>query len=153
MTHARAFPRSGFALPLALFMLTIVALVAMILLQGSVEELRVARGEVAAVRAEAAAGSALSDELVTAPDSVALARPRGTITLSISVAGAETTRVARQSLGAGLVRVTAVARVWSGGMRADASSVAFFRIVADSAGTPGSLRYQRLPGWWWAQIP
>ena len=145
--------RRGFALPLALFMLTMIALLAVLLLQSSVAELHVARGELAAARAQAAAESALADALATTPDSAAFGLPRGTIFPAVVAAGAETTRVAVQSLGAGLVRVTAGARVWSGGMRADASRVAFFRIVADSAGAPRSLRYQRLPGWWWAQIP
>jgi Tfp pilus assembly protein PilX len=153
VTHAARARRDGFALPLALFMLTIIALLAALLLQGSIDELRVARGEVAAARAQAAAGSALADVLAAIPDSAVLARPRGTITPTVIAAGPETTRVSVQSLGGGLVRVTAGARVWSGGVRADASNAGFFRIVADPAGMPGSLRYQRLPGWWWTQIP
>jgi hypothetical protein len=140
-------------LPLALFMLVVIALLAAVLLQGAVLELRTARGDVAQARAQAAAGSALSELFVSRPDSALLVRPRGAISSGTNAAGAETTTVAVQSLGNGILRVTAIARVWSGGLRADVTNLGFVRIVADSFGAPGSLRYQRLPGWWWAQLP
>jgi Tfp pilus assembly protein PilX len=143
----------GFVLPLALFMLTVLGLLAALLLEDSVAGLRIARGEVAAVRAEAAAGSALSDALGATPDSATLALPRGTIMPAFAAAGGETTRVAVQALGSRLVRVTVAARVWSDGVRADAARVALMRIVADPSGAAGSLRYERLPGWWWAANP
>jgi Tfp pilus assembly protein PilX len=145
--------RPGFVLPLALLMLTIIALLAALLLQASIEDLRVARGEVAAARAQAMTESAMADMLAGTPDSAALALPRGTLTTTVTTAGADTTRVATQSLGAGIVRITVGARAWSDGVRADVSNVGFFHIVPGMAGSPGSLRYQRLPGWWWAQIP
>lgn len=153
MTCGRGSARAGFVLPLALFVVTIVALLASMLLQASLEDLRVARGEVAGARAQAAAESALADLLATAPDSVALGLARGAATTIDLAAGSETTKVAVQSLGGRLVRVTAAARVWSEGVRADAEHVAFLRIIPDSGGPPGSLRYQRLPGWWWAPVP
>jgi hypothetical protein len=151
----RALPdrRAGFALPLALFVLLVIALLAAALLEGAVQELRTARGDVAAARAAGVAGSALTDLLGSRPDSALLGRPRGSASTYAIVAGAETTAVTVQSLGAGTVRVVAAARVWSGGARADAAELGFARIVADSAGPPGTLRYRRLPGWWWAQLP
>jgi Tfp pilus assembly protein PilX len=145
--------RRGFALPLALFMLTLIALLAALLLEAAVQELRIARGDVAAARAQAAAGSALSDALGATPDSAVLALPRGAISISLAAAGAETTRVAVQALGNSVVRVTATARAWSGGVRADAGHMGFVRVISDPFGPPGTLRYQRLPGWWWAPIP
>lgn len=153
MTRVRAVARRGFVLPLALFMLTVIGLLAALLLEDAVAEVRIARGEVAEARAEAAAGSALSDVIAATPDSTALALPRGAIAPAIVAAGAETTRVAVQALGGGLVRVTVMARAWSSGVRADASDVALMRIVPDPFGAPGSLRYQRLPGWWWTRDP
>jgi hypothetical protein len=138
---------------LALFMLLIVALLAAILIDGAVQELRIARGDVSGSRAQAVSGSALADIIASRPDSALLARPRGAISAASSGAGPESTTVALQSLGNGLMRAAAGARVWSGGVRGDAASVAFLRIVPDLAGPPGTLRYQRLPGWWWAQIP
>ena len=153
MTPRPAAARRGFVLPLALFMLTVIGLLAALLLEESVADLRIARGEVAEALAEAAAESALSDALDATPDSAALAVPRGTITPAVIAAGAETTRVAVQSLGGGIMRVTVAATAWSGGVRGDASNVAIMRIVADPFGPPGSLRYQRLPGWWWARNP
>ncbi len=153
MPPARPDQRSGFVLPLALFMLLVIALLAAILLEGAVQELRTARGDVAGARAAAAAGSALTDLLASTPDSALLNRPRGSASTSIVVAGAETTSVTVEALGAGTVRVITAARVWSGGARADASALGFVRIITDSAGPPGSLRYRHLPGWWWAQLP
>jgi hypothetical protein len=153
MTRGGRTMRKGFALPLALFMLTVVALLAAALLQGSVDELRIARGEVAAARAEAASESALAGLLGTAPDSTILALPPGTTVPGLVAAAAETTHVVIQILGTGLVRVAASAVSWSGGLRADATEVAFMRVVADPSGTPGSLRYERLPGWWWVRNP
>ena len=140
-------------LPLALFTLTATALLVALLLEGAVQELHVARGEVAAARAQAAAGSALADLLASRPDSVLLVRPRGIVWQGSSVAGADTTRVTLQALGNGLFKVTAGTRAWYGGVRADAAITGFARILTDSMVSPGGLRYRRLPGWWWAQIP
>jgi len=150
---AMSFVRRGFALPLALFMLTVIALLAALLLQAAVQELRIARGDVAAARAQAAAGSALSDALGATPDSATLALPRGATSISLAAAGAETTRVAVQALGNRVVRITVAGRVWSGGVRADAGQVGFARVIPNLLGPPGTLRYERLPGWWWAPIP
>jgi hypothetical protein len=140
-------------LPLALFMLMALALLVALLFEGAVQELRTARGEVAGARAQAAAATALADQLATHPDSAQLALPRGAVSARIEASGAETTRVVLQSLGGGMVRVSAHARAWSGGMRADAEHTGLFRIVADSAGPPGGLSFRRIPGWWWAQLP
>jgi Tfp pilus assembly protein PilX len=145
--------RGGFVLPLALFMLTVIALLAALMLQGAVQELRIARGEVAGARAQAAAESALSDALASIPDSAMLALPRGALSAAPGATGSETTRVALQSLGNGIVRVTATARAWSGGVRADGTNAAFVRIIPDVTGPPGRLRFRRLPGWWWTPIP
>jgi len=145
--------RRGFALPLALFMLTVIALLAALLLQGAVQELRVARGDVAGARAQAAAGSALSDALAATPDSAILALPRGAISTTVIATGSDTARVAVQSLGHRVVRISTTARAWSGGVRADAGTLGFVRVVPNPLGPPGGLRYERLPGWWWAPIP
>jgi hypothetical protein len=140
-------------LPLALFTLAATALLVALLLEGAVDELRVARGEVAAVRAQAAAGSALADLLASQPDSALMVRPRGIAWQGSSAVGADTTRVTLQALGNRLFKVTAGARAWYGGVRADAATTGFARIEADSMVSPGGLRYRRLPGWWWAQLP
>jgi len=134
-------------------MLIVIAAVGAILLDGAVQELRIARGDVAGSRAQAASGSALADLLAARPDSALLARPRGAISTTSIAAGAETTTVVVQSLGGGLFRMAASARVWSGAVRGDAASLGFVRVVPDSAGPPGTLRYRRLQGWWWAQLP
>lgn len=150
---APAPARRGFVLPLALFMLTAIALLAALMIEGAVQEVRIARGEVAGARADASAGSALADLLASTPDSAMLMSPRGAIVSSSSVAGSDSVHVAVQSLGGGLVRVTASARSWWGGARGDATTVGFARIDRALFGAPGTLSYQRLPGWWWTRIP
>jgi hypothetical protein len=140
-------------LPLALFMMMAIALLTALLLDGAVQELRSARGDVAAMRAEAAAGTALADLLASRPDSALLASPRGAVATGSVAAGADTTRLTIQSLGNGMLRVTAGARAWSGGVRGDASTLGYVRIGPDSSGPPGTLRFRRLPGWWWSQLP
>lgn len=145
--------RRGFVLPLALFMMLVIALLTAGLLDAAVQELRSARGDVVAARALAGAGTALSDFLASRPDSARLARPRGAVESWAVEGAADTTQVVVQALGNGMLRVTATARVWSGGLRGDAANVGFVRIVPDPGGAPGSLRYRRLPGWWWAQLP
>src|ERR1019366_5613880 len=101
---AGSFARRGFVLPLALFMLMVMALLVALLLEGAVQELRIARGDVAGARAQAAAGTALADFFASHPDSALLARPRGFIASGSNTAGADTTRVTLQSLGNGTLR-------------------------------------------------
>jgi hypothetical protein len=134
-------------------MLTVTALMATLLLEASVQELRIARGDVAGARAEAAAGTALADLLASRPDSAMLGTPRGAVAALSAISGTETTRVSIRSLGNGMLRVTASARAWSAGVRGDAAIVGFARIIPDPAGAPGRLRYRTLPGWWWAPLP
>lgn len=145
--------RRGFALPLALFLLLLTSLLVALLLDGALQDVRIARGDLALVRAQAAAGSALADLLSSSPDSTLLTIPRGASVRSTTVAGADTTRLTVQSLGGGMLRVTSVARTWSGGVRGDASNLGFVRVLRDSSGPPGTLRYRRIPGWWWAPLP
>src|SRR5882757_2690709 len=109
----------GFALLMALFLLLSMAFLVAILLDGALQELRASRGDLAAARAQAAAGSALSDLLASHPDSALLALPRGAVlypAASAAITGGDTTRVSIQSLGGGLVRCLASAHVWSGGV-------------------------------------
>jgi hypothetical protein len=134
-------------------LLLLSSLLVALLLDGALQELRMARGDVALARAQAAAGTALADLLSSQPDGTVPALPRGAATQAVSVSGADTTRLTVQSLGGGMLRVTVTARSWDGSVRGDASTLGFVRIVPDSAGPPGSLRYRRLPGWWWAPIP
>lgn len=145
--------RRGFVLPLSLFMLMVGALLVALLLDGAVQELRTSRGDLAAARAQAAAGTALADFFALGADSALRAAPRGSTATSTRASGAETTRVSLQALGGGLVRVTATARFWSAGVRADAAILGLARLTPDSAGRSGSLQLRRLPGWWWAQLP
>lgn len=133
--------------------MVVLALLVALLLDGAVQELRVARGDVALTRAQAAAESALADLLSTPADSDFLALPRGGSRESITVLAGDTVRVSVQSLGGGLARVVTAARSSSFGVRADATTLAWLRALPDSLAAPRTLRFRRLPGWWWAQLP
>lgn len=145
--------RRGFALPLTLFLLMVVGLLVGLLLDASVQELRVARGGLVAVQAQAAAESAIAGVMASPADSGLWTAPRGQARLSLIASARDTVRVTVQALGGGMVRVVADARAWSGAIRADSRSIAFFRLRADSGRGAAVPWLRPLPGWWWAQIP
>jgi Tfp pilus assembly protein PilX len=145
--------RAGFALALALFALVVLTLLVGLLFDAGVQEVRMARGQVASARAQAAAESAFADLLDSRPDSGLVLATRGTARQSTWAGPEDTALVVLQALGTATVRVVITAHAWSGAIRADAGAVAFLRVLRDSAGPPGTLRFQRLPGWWWAPIP
>ncbi|HVT38374.1 MAG TPA: hypothetical protein VHE78_04995 [Gemmatimonadaceae bacterium] len=152
-SHASHASRAGFALPLALFALVVLTLLVGLLFDGSVQEVRVARGQVATARAQAMAESAFADLLDSRADSSLLLATRGIARQSSLAGRGDTAFVVLQALGGGTVRVSITARAWSGAIRADVGTVAFLRVLRDSSGPPGALQYRRLPGWWWAPIP
>jgi Tfp pilus assembly protein PilX len=145
--------RPGFALPLALFALVVVTLLVGLVFDAGIQEMRVARGQVAMARAQAAAESALADLLDSPADSGLLVAPRGTARQSTFAGRMDTALVVLQVLGGATVRVVITARAWSGALRADVGTVAFLRVLRDSSGSPGALQFRRIPGWWWAPIP
>lgn len=141
------------ALPLALYVLVAVAFLAALVLERGLQELRMARGELAAASATAAGESVLADLLRLPADSALLAAPRGSAVRLPVAAGAESASVAVQPLGGGLLRVVTTARASSGGVLADVAAVAFIRAVPEAASFPPVVRLHRLRGWWWAPIP
>lgn len=145
--------RRGFALPLTLFLLMVVGLLVGLLLDAGVQELRVARGGLVAVQAQAAAESAIAGIMASPADSGLLSASRGQARQSLIASARDTVRVTLQALGGGMVRVVAEARAWSGAIRADSRSISFLRVRADSGRGAVVLRLRPLPGWWWAQIP
>ena len=144
--------RPGFALPFALMVLVVGAMLVSLILDGGVQELRTSRGELAAARAEAAAGSALADLLTAPPDSTFASLGRGGAIQTVLVTGADTARLTLQALGGNLARVVVTARSWSGGVRADAGALAFLELSL-GAGPPSTSHFSRIPGWWWAVYP
>jgi hypothetical protein len=153
MRADRARRRYGFALPLAFFALVMISLLAALLLDGAVQELRMSRGDVALARAQAAVESALADLLSAPADSAFVALPRGDTREFLLLQSGDTVRVTVQALGGGLVRVATTARSWSLGIRADAGILALLRVFPDSLAAPSALRFRRLPGLWWAPLP
>lgn len=149
----RAGRRPGFALPLALLALVVLSLVVALLLDGALQELRASRGEGALVRAQAASASALAELLSAPADSAFLLLPRGASRTTVRTAAGDTVRVTLQSLGGGLARAVVAARSWSGGAGADATTLAWFWVLPDSAPAVATLRFRRLPGSWWAPLP
>lgn len=139
-------------MPFALMVLVVGAMLVSLILDGGVQELRTARGELAAARAEAAAGSALANLLATPPDSTFTSLSRGTGMQFVVVSGPDTARITLQALGGTLARAVVTARSWSGGVRADAGALAFLALSPD-AGPPVTWHFRRIPGWWWAVYP
>ena len=139
-------------MPFALMVLVVGAMLVSLILDGAVQELRTSRGELAAARAEAAAGSVLADLLAAPPDSSFASLSRGAGMQSVFVSGADTARLTLQALGGTLARVVVTARSWSGGVRADAGALAFLELLPD-ASVPASWHFRRIPGWWWAVYP
>ena len=132
--------------------LVVGAMLVSLILDGGVQELRTSRGDLAAARAEAAAGSALADLLAAPPDSSFASLGRGGAIQSVRVSGSDTTRLTLQALGGNLARVVVTARSWSGGVRADAGALAFLELSI-VAGPPSTSHFSRIPGWWWAVYP
>ena len=146
----RREPSLGFALPLVLLALIALVLLTAILLDEDVQELRAARGDVAMSRAEAAAESAFADLLSSDIDSGLVGAARGWRRSSLVAAGGDTVRTELQALGGAMFRLVVGARSRSAENRADARNVLFLRLRPDSGGGTSGLRFQRLPGWWWA---
>jgi len=151
---SRAGPgRRGIVLPLALLVLVAVALLAALLFDAGVQEVRAARGGVAAARAMAALERALAD-LMTAPlDSAVLAPTPGTVTRTVNVGPGDSADVVVQAIGRGTVRVVIRAGAREARARAAEGVVAFLRVVADSSEGVPVLRLRPLPGWWRAPLP
>jgi len=145
--------RRGVALPLALFVLLLLALLVALVLDSAVQDLRIARADVGVARAEAAVESALADLLAAPVDSAFLVLPRGAARQSVATVGGDTARVAVQPLGGGLARVVAMVRSSAAGVRADAGAVVLLRAERDTTAHLGGLRFRRLPEWWWVPIP
>lgn len=145
--------RRGFALPLALFALVVLAMLSAFLLDGALQEVRISRGDVALASAQAAAETGLADVLVAPADTSLSSTARGTLWQSVAAHGADTVRVTMRFLGGGLIQTITSARSWSLGVRADASTLALLRVQPDSAPGSATLRFHRLPGWWWARVP
>ena len=151
--HAARPKRRGFALALALFTVIVLTLLVALLFDAGVQDIRTARTEMAATRAQAVAEGALAALVSSRPDIGLISDPRGTRRQSTIEQRGDTARVALQVLGSGTVRVVVSSSAWSGNIRAAAGSIAFFRVIADSFGAPGALQFRRLPGWWWAPNP
>jgi hypothetical protein len=145
--------RPGIALPLALLVLVVVMLFAALLLDGALQEVRMARGGVAASRAQAALESTLAATLATPVDSAGALMAAGRSRDSAWVTAGDTLAVHVQSLGGTLRRVVARATIGAGSARAVAGAVAYLRVATDSNGPGGGRRLRPVTGWWWAPIP
>ena len=144
--------RRGVALPLALFALLTLALMISLLLDAAMQEYRTAGGDIAAVRASAAAERGLALFLGGTVDSALVALPRGG-SVARMLPGADSVAVVVQSLGGALARLTISAHVWSDGARADAGAIALVRYELDTTTAPAVFRPRPLPGWWWTPNP
>lgn len=150
--QSRRRRREGVALPLALFALLTLALLISLLLDAAMQEYRSSGGDIASVRASAAAERGLALWLSGPVDSAVAALPRGGLTAT-ALPGPDSVALVVQSLGGALARLTVSARVWSDGVRADAGAVALVRFELDTTVAPALFRPHPLPGWWWTPNP
>ena len=151
--QARRGARRGIVLPLALVVLIAVALLAALMFDAASEELRVARFDVGRVRAASAMDAVLADLIGSPGDSDLAAMQVGGAKRATIAAGDVSTAVTMQVLGGSLLRLTVVASVTSGRVRARQGTVAFVRMVTDSTTGVRTIRLRPLAGWWRSPLP
>jgi hypothetical protein len=136
-----------------LVVLVAIALLAALLFDAGVEELRAARSELVRVRAASAMDGVLADVIGTAGDSALEAMPVGGSQRATFAAGNDSTDVSVQAIGRSLLRLTVVARVTAGRTRARQGTVAFVRLVADTTGGVRTIWMRPLASWWRSPLP
>ncbi|HVZ48471.1 MAG TPA: hypothetical protein VG916_06790 [Gemmatimonadaceae bacterium] len=144
--------RRGFAVPLAVLVLIVLALLAALGIDAALGALRT--GDAAAVEARAAARaeSGLAKAFVQPLDSAARRLAAGSALFTVVESDPDTVVVRAQVVQPGVVRVTATAVARRGQFRGIAGRYAFATIVADSAPMAGAI-LRRLPSRWWVAIP
>ena len=140
-------------LPLALVVLVAIALLAALLFDAGLEELRAARSDLARVRAASLADGALAGLIETPGDSALETLAVGESQRTTVPAGGDSAELSVQPIGGSLLRVTVVARVANGRSRTREGALAFTRLTVDTVGGARALRLRPLAGWWRSPLP
>ena len=145
--------RRGFVVALALLVLVAVALLASLLFEAGIEELRAGHADLARVRAASLVEEGLADIVAPPADSTLAGMPRGGWRRRTSATGNDSTLLSLQALGGSVFRITVESRVIAAGARARQWTVAFVRLTVDSAGGRRTFRMRPIDDWWRSQRP
>jgi hypothetical protein len=133
--------------------LVAIALLAALLFDAGVEELRAARSDLARVGAASLAEGALA-ALIEAPgDSALETLAVGGSQRTTVPAGGDSAELSVQPIGGSLLRVTVVAHVATGRSQTRQGALAFTRLTVDTMDGVRTLRLRPLAGWWRSPLP
>jgi hypothetical protein len=144
--------RRGFAVPLAVLVLIVLALLAALGIDAALGALRTGDAASVEARAVARAESGLAKAFVQPLDSAARRLAAGSPLFAFVDPEIDTVIVRAQVVEPGVTRVTATAVARRGRFRGIAGRYAFATIVADSPSSAGAI-LRPLPTRWWTAIP
>jgi hypothetical protein len=144
--------RAGFAAPLAVTMLIAVALLALLLIEGALGEVRASSATAAEARVAAAAESGLADLVARRFDSTVLALPSGALVWQGALPSADSVIGRVEVLGAGIARLVITARSGNAKLRVIAGIRGFVTLAA-SPTLPGAVVLAPLADNWWVATP
>jgi hypothetical protein len=144
--------RAGFAAPLAIVMLIAVALLALLMLEGALGEVRSSSAVASEARVVGKAESALAGMLGRTFDSTAASFPAGAVLAQESTGGVDSVHAVVQLAGGGVARVVVRVRSTGGAIRVLAGRQAFAALRPHPS-LPGELILAPLAGNWWVTTP
>lgn len=144
--------RLGFAAPLAIVMLIAVALLALLMLEGALGEMRAGSAIASEARVAGKAESALAGVLARRFDTSVVSLPQGSVVVDEATGGADSVRSMVQLAGGGLARVIVRVQSAGPGVRVFAGRDAF-AVLRPHPSVPGELVLQPLAGNWWLSTP
>ena len=142
--------RSGFAVPLAVVLLIAIALMASLLLEAALGELRAGSAARAESRVVVAAESALARTIATRLDTAVLNLPAGALAVSETRVAAESVHVQVQVVQPGLARLMVMAAAGATGIRVFAGRTALVVFRRDSLVSADVMMLPIGPDWWTA---
>jgi hypothetical protein len=144
--------RTGFAAPLAIVMLIAVALLALLMIEGALGELRTGSAVASEARIAGKAETALAALLATTFDTGVVSLPAGTVVLDETTGGADSIRSVIQLVGGRVARVLVRAHSATPGIRGFAGRQVFVKLRPNPA-APAELVLEPLAGNWWVMSP
>lgn len=144
--------QNGFALPFAILVLVAFSLAVAMLIDGAVASFRAAGAELQSTRAVGEAETALANALANRFDTLALARPAGTVLAVFQTVTPDSVTTTVQMLTPPLVRIVVVVRSGKAGLRVSAGRVGLANLIRDSV-MAGEVRIIPVRPLWWAPIP
>jgi hypothetical protein len=133
-------------------MLIAVALLALLMIEGALGEVRSGSAVAAEARVVGKAETALADMLSRGFDSSVVSLPAGHVLLQESTGGTDSVYALIQLAGGRLARVAIRVRSMAAGIRVFAGRQAFVSIRANPA-VPGEVVLAPLAGNWWVTTP